>query len=131
MFINYVSNLPQALFLIFGCTTFAWSIICYFALPNGPIGAWFLSDEDQIKAVERVQDNLTGIKSHKIKHYQVMEALVDPKTWLLALFQFTQNVPNGGVGSVSFDYQISFGPITKRCLKVCFYRCRGLWIQHA
>jgi hypothetical protein len=29
-----------------------------------------------------------------------VEALLDPKTLLLALFQFTQNVPNGGAGSV-------------------------------
>lgn len=69
------------------------------------MGAWFLPIEDQVKAVERVQDNLTGIKSHHIKRYQVIEALLDPKTWILAMFQFTQNVPNGGVGSVCFSFQ--------------------------
>ncbi|KAJ5578610.1 uncharacterized protein N7459_007574 [Penicillium hispanicum] len=108
----------KALFIIFGSTTFAWSILCYFALPDGPIGAWFLSKEDQIKAVERVQDNLTGIKSHHIKRYQVIEALVDPKTWLLALFQFTQNVPNGGVGSFASIVVEGFGFTTLDTLLV-------------
>lgn len=92
----------QALFLLFGGITLLWSVVCWFAIPDSPMGAWFLPIEDQVKAVERVQDNLTGIKSHHIKRYQVIEALLDPKTWLLALFQFTQNVPNGGVGSVCF-----------------------------
>jgi hypothetical protein len=76
-------------------------MICYFTIPDSPMTAKFLSEEDRVKAVERVQDNLTGIKSHQVKRYQVIEALLDPKTWFLALFQFAQNVPNGGVGSVS------------------------------
>lgn len=90
----------QALFLLFGGITLAWSILCWFLIPDSPLTAWFLSKEDRVKAIERVQDNLTGIKNHQVKRYQVVEALLDPKTWLLALFQFTQNVPNGGAGSV-------------------------------
>ncbi|KAJ5825294.1 Major facilitator superfamily domain general substrate transporter [Penicillium riverlandense] len=108
----------KALFIIFGSTTFVWSIICYFALPDSPMGAWFLQEEDQIKAVERIQDNLTGIKSHRIKRYQVIEALVDPKTWLFALFQFTQNVPNGGVGSFASIVVEGFGFTTLDTLLV-------------
>ncbi|KAL2817901.1 putative MFS allantoate transporter [Aspergillus cavernicola] len=108
----------KALFIIFGSTTFAWSIICYFAIPDSPIGSWFLSKEDQFKAVERVQDNLTGIKSHHVKRYQVIEALVDPKTWLLALFQFTQSVPNGGVGSFASIVVEGFGFTTLDTLLV-------------
>lgn len=92
-----------------------WSVICWFAIPDSPLGAWFLPIEDQVKAVERVQDNLTGIKSHHVKRYQVIEALLDPKTWLLALFQFTQNVPNGGVGSVWCLF-FSFSPTKLICV---------------
>ncbi|CAI7629751.1 unnamed protein product [Penicillium glandicola] len=99
----------KALFIIFGTTTLAWSVVCYFAIPDSPIGAWFLSKEDQVKAVERVQENLTGIKSHHVKRYQVIEALSDPKTWLIALFQFTQNVPNGAVGSFASIVVEGFG----------------------
>ncbi|KAL2850145.1 major facilitator superfamily domain-containing protein [Aspergillus pseudoustus] len=99
----------KVLFLLFGGLTLGWSIICWFAVPNSPMTAWFLSKEDQFKAVERVQDNLTGIKSHHIKRYQIVEALLDPKTWLLALFQFTQNVPNGGVGAFATIVVEGFG----------------------
>ncbi|CAI7593544.1 unnamed protein product [Penicillium crustosum] len=108
----------KALFILFGGITLLWSVICWFAIPDSPMGAWFLPIEDQVKAVERVKDNLTGIKSHNIKRYQVIEALLDPKTWLLALFQFTQNVPNGGVGSFASIVVEGFGFTTLDTLLV-------------
>ncbi|KKK14657.1 hypothetical protein P175DRAFT_0484744 [Aspergillus ochraceoroseus IBT 24754] len=108
----------KALFLLFGGITFVWSIFCWFAIPDSPIGAWFLSKEDQVKAIERVQDNLTGIKNHHFKRYQLVEAFLDPKTWLLALFQFTQNVPNGGVGSFASIVVEGFGFTTLDTLLV-------------
>lgn len=73
------------------------------------MGAWFLEEEDQYKAIERVKDNLTGIKSNHVKLDQVLEAFKDPKVWLLAAIQLTQNVPNGALGSVSYLHpQLSF-----------------------
>ncbi|KAJ5518063.1 Major facilitator superfamily domain general substrate transporter, partial [Penicillium expansum] len=109
--VGHISGIAawKALFILFGGLTFVWSVICWFAIPNSPMGAWFLPIEDQVKAVERVQENMTGIKSHHIKRYQVIEALLDPKTWLLALFQFTQTVPNGGVGSFASIVVEGFG----------------------
>ncbi|RAO70591.1 uncharacterized protein BHQ10_006603 [Talaromyces amestolkiae] len=109
--IGHVNSIApwKALFLLFGGITFAWSILCWFLIPDSPLTAWFLSQEDQVKAIERVQDNLTGIKNHQVKRYQVVEALLDPKTWLLALFQFTQNVPNGGAGSFASIVVEGFG----------------------
>ncbi|KAL4782216.1 major facilitator superfamily domain-containing protein [Aspergillus varians] len=109
--IGHIDTMPawKALFLLFGALTFGWSVICWFGIPNSPLGAWFLSKEDQVKAIERVQDNLTGIKNNHIKWYQVAEALMDPKTWMLAIFQFTQNVPNGGVGAFASIVVEGFG----------------------
>jgi hypothetical protein len=68
-------------------------------------------EEDQYKAIERVKDNLTGIKNHHFKFYQVLEAFKDPKVWLLAAIQLTQNVPNGAVGSVSHLHHIRLGKV--------------------
>jgi hypothetical protein len=87
--------------------TLIWSIFCWYLIPNSPVGAWFLREEDQYKAIERVKDNLTGIKSHDLKSYQVLEAFKDPKVWLLAAIQLTQNVPNGAIGSVSHPHHIT------------------------
>jgi hypothetical protein len=63
--------------------------------------ARFLRDKaDRIKAVERINDNMTGVKSSTWKWGQVKEALLDPKTWFFFFFQLSQTVPNC-VGTVS------------------------------
>ncbi|KAL2828775.1 major facilitator superfamily domain-containing protein [Aspergillus cavernicola] len=118
--VGHISGIApwKALFLLFGGITLVWSVVCWFAIPDSPLGAWFLSAEDQVKAIERVQDNLTGIKNHHVKRYQIVEAFMDPKTWLLALFQFAQNVPNGGVGSFASIVVEGFGFTTLDTLLV-------------
>ncbi|KAH8884206.1 putative MFS allantoate transporter [Thozetella sp. PMI_491] len=90
----------KALFLIFGGATLLWSVVCFFFIPDSPLTAWFLSPEDRYKAIQRVQSNMTGFKSHEWKWDQMWEAVYDPKTWFLAFFQFTQNLPNGAFTSI-------------------------------
>lgn len=63
--------------------------------------ARFLNEQDRVKAVERVQENKTGIKNNVWKLPQAVEATLDIKIWLLVLIQLSQNVANGGVQSVS------------------------------
>jgi hypothetical protein len=60
-----------------------------------------LNISDREKAVARVQENLTGIKNDKFKWEQCQEAVMDMKTWFLVLIQFSSNIPNGGVTTVS------------------------------
>ncbi|QRV94599.1 major facilitator superfamily transporter [Ceratobasidium sp. AG-Ba] len=45
-------------------------------------------------AVERIKVNQTGIENKVWKKYQFIEALVDPKTWLFALFACIGTIPN-------------------------------------
>ncbi|GKT86067.1 major facilitator superfamily transporter [Colletotrichum tofieldiae] len=87
----------KAVFLIFGGITTAWSIAIFFLLPDTPIKARFLNEADRVKAVERVEENLTGIKSEKFKWYQCVEAMTDVKAWLLFTIQISAQIANGGV----------------------------------
>ena len=64
--------------------------------------AWFLNNEERSMAVERVRENKTGIKNDKWKTCQIVEALTDPKAWLLVSIQMCCNIPNGGITSVSY-----------------------------
>lgn len=73
----------------------------YFFLPDTPMAARFLNEQDRIKAVQRVQENKTGIKNNEWKLPQAIEATLDIKIWLLVIIQLTTNVANGGVQSVS------------------------------
>ncbi|KAH6639817.1 major facilitator superfamily domain-containing protein [Boeremia exigua] len=87
----------KAVFLLFGALTVAWSAAIYYFLPNEPSGARFLNASDRTKAVDRVQENMTGIKNNTWKWSQSIEALLDVKIWLLVAIQLAQNVANGGL----------------------------------
>lgn len=94
----------QAVFLLFGALTMAWSAAIYFFLPNEPSNAKFLDAFDRDKAINRVQENMTGIKNNTWKWSQSIEALLDVKIWLLVAIQVAQNIANGGLHGVSALY---------------------------
>lgn len=75
-----------------------------FFLPDTPMNARFLSQEDRVKAVERVQENMTGIKNNTWKTSQTIEALLDIKVWLLVLIQLSAQIANGGVHGVRIHF---------------------------
>lgn len=102
---NYVVIL-QAVFLIFGAATVAWSAGIFFFLPDEPMNARFLSKTDRSKAVLRVKENMTGVKSNKIKWDQCKEALLDIDCWMIVLIQLCNNIPNGGVASVRLSLHV-------------------------
>ena len=81
--------------------TFAWAIVLFFFLPDTPANARFLSEDERVRAVDRVRSNQTGIKDNHFKWHQVREVLLDAKIWLLVLFQLTFSIPNGAFTTVS------------------------------
>ncbi|KAF2625504.1 MFS general substrate transporter [Macroventuria anomochaeta] len=87
----------KAVFLLFGALTVAWSAAIYFFLPNEPSNARFLNTADRAKTIDRVQENMTGIKNNTWKWGQSIEALLDVKIWLLVAIQLAQNIANGGL----------------------------------
>jgi hypothetical protein len=52
-------------------------------MPDLPSTARFLSAQEKVIAVERVAANRQGVKNHYFKWYQVKQAALDPKTWIL------------------------------------------------
>ena len=74
----------QYIYVLAGGLTFLFGLWC-FALPNSSLNAWFLTEEERIVAVERLRAGHTGLKSNKIEFYQVKEAVLDIKVWLVAL----------------------------------------------
>jgi MFS family permease len=91
----------RALFLIFGAATVIWSTAVFFLLPDTPMEARFLSQDDRVKAVVRVKENMTGIKNDNVKWGQVKEALLDPLAWMIVILQMLLCIPNGAVTTVS------------------------------
>ncbi|PYH32952.1 vitamin H transporter [Aspergillus neoniger CBS 115656] len=87
----------KVIFLLFGSLTVALSLVFIFLMPDTPMQAWFMNDEDRLKAVTRVRMNMTGIKSSEFKWRQCTEALLDAKTWLFCAITFFGQVPNGAL----------------------------------
>jgi len=59
----------------------------------------WLSEDEKKLAVERLRGNHTGIKNKIFKRYQLVEALLDPKTWFLFFFGLSTQVVNGSVSN--------------------------------
>ncbi|KAK7013848.1 MFS general substrate transporter [Favolaschia claudopus] len=84
----------QWLMIITGILTLITSLAFWFFFPDSPTNAWFLTPEERAVAVMRLKVNQTGVENKHFKKEQMMEALLDPKTWLFALFSALDNVPN-------------------------------------
>lgn len=74
----------QYIYLLAGSLTFLFGLLC-FALPDSPLSAWFLSEEERVAAVERLRAGQTGVRCERFKWGQVREALLDVKVWLVAV----------------------------------------------
>lgn len=66
----------------------------WWILPDSPVTAGFLTDRERLIAIERLKDNKTGVKNTHHKKTQVIEAVCDPKVWMLALAIFFHNMTN-------------------------------------
>lgn len=86
----------RLLFIIIGALTLLIGVLMVLYLPNSPMTAWWLTPRQRCIAVMRVQENRTGVASKRFKGYQVKEALLDPKTYLVFLTNVGLNIPNGG-----------------------------------
>ncbi|KAI1100540.1 MFS general substrate transporter [Jackrogersella minutella] len=93
----------QIIFLFFGLITVAFSFVMLAFMPDSPIEAKFLSDEDKLIAVERLRMNQMGVISRKWSNDHLKEALLDPKSWFWFALMFSISIPSGGIST--------FGPL--------------------
>ena len=82
------------LYFVMGAISVLWSIVLFFFLPDSQLTARFFSMEEKRAAVEMVRSNNTGIHSKTFKKDQLVEALLDIKTWVFVTVTFFSNAPN-------------------------------------
>ncbi|GAO14021.1 uncharacterized protein UV8b_01897 [Ustilaginoidea virens] len=109
----------KAVFLFFGGFTIAWSAVVWLLLPDTPMKARFLSQQDRRKALLRVKENMTGIKNDEIKWRQVREAASEVKTWLMVALQLAISIPNGAATTFLNIVVKGFGFSTFQTLLLC------------
>ncbi|CAK7214050.1 hypothetical protein SCUCBS95973_002014 [Sporothrix curviconia] len=93
----------QIIFMFFGVITVAFSFVMFAFMPDSPVEAKFLKDEDKVMAVERLRMNQMGVLSREWRWDHVREALRDVKTWLWTALIFSISIPSGGIST--------FGPL--------------------
>lgn len=87
----------KLIYLILGAFTVVWGILFILVVPDNPVSAKWLNEDERVVAVQRVMDNKTGTKTRTFVKAQVVEALTDPKILLLALISFVNAVASGGL----------------------------------
>ncbi|KAJ6148941.1 hypothetical protein N7471_000140 [Penicillium samsonianum] len=119
--IGHISNSVEPwrwIFIIFGIVTFAYGIVFYIFLPDNPHNARFLSKEEAKFIHERARRESHTTVSHKWSKSQCIEALIDPKTWLIFVYSMASSIPNGGLTSFGSIVISGFGYSTFNTLLV-------------
>lgn len=93
----------QIIFLFCGLLTVLVSGFVWIFMPDSPMEAKFLNDHEKLIAVERLRMNQMGVASRVWKWDHVMEAFLDPKTWLWFSMLTAVSIPSGGIAT--------FGPL--------------------
>ena len=63
-------------------------------MPDSPVHAVWLTRKERIIAIERVRYDQGGTENKTIKKSQVIEALLDPRSWLIVLLTVMSKEPS-------------------------------------
>ena len=81
-------------FIIIGALCTLWAIIMFFFVPDSPhLTKWF-TREERLTILSRKRHDHAGKERRQWDASQVLEAFIDPKTYLFFLFGLTANIPN-------------------------------------
>ncbi|OAA51922.1 Major facilitator superfamily domain, general substrate transporter [Metarhizium rileyi] len=90
------------MYIILGLATCLWAIPMFFLLPDSISTANFLTPEEREIARNRVVIAGTGSTENSSWRWdQVVECLIDPKSWLIFFISLLTQIPNGGTQGFS------------------------------
>ncbi|KAJ8122541.1 hypothetical protein ONZ43_g1294 [Nemania bipapillata] len=89
----------QVIFLFCGVLTFLYGIAFLIFMPDSPMEAKYMSEREQLIAVERLRANQMGVASRKWRWDHALETLLDLKTWLWFLIMTSISIASGGIGT--------------------------------
>ncbi|KAK6221633.1 allantoin permease [Colletotrichum tabaci] len=88
----------QLIFLLIGGANLLSSVLFLYIVPDSPMAARWLNEREKLVAVDRVSQNMIGIKDKAFKWKQIQEAFLDPKVYILCICGFCNGVGSGGLG---------------------------------
>ncbi|KAJ5369506.1 hypothetical protein N7509_014118 [Penicillium cosmopolitanum] len=99
----------RIMFIVLGLITSVVGALTFFFIPDTPIKAKWLSEEEKVALLEHVSSNQTGVWSTKINLKQIGEGLIDPQLWLITLTTILISVSSGVVTTYSATLIAGFG----------------------
>lgn len=81
------------LYLVFGALAILCGIAVMIWMPDSPLHARFLTQEEKIAAIERIRETQTGTENKVFKKEQFFEALLDIRSWLIVLTTMLSQSP--------------------------------------
>lgn len=73
------------MFIALGIITLFVAVTTYLWLPDSPMNAKFLSDQEKKAVIQHVSVNMTGIVNNKMRPKELLEGVKDIQIWLLFL----------------------------------------------
>ncbi|KAI1815525.1 MFS general substrate transporter [Poronia punctata] len=89
----------QVIFVFCGGLTVLFGIVFILLMPDSPMEARYLSEREQLVAVERLRANQMGVASRRWKWGHVLETCMDFKTVLWFLIMTSISIASGGIGT--------------------------------
>jgi MFS family permease len=77
----------RAMFWITGAMTIVWACVVGIFMPDNPVKAKFVTERQKAIVIDKIRQDQTGVENKTFKKDQMIEAFLDPKTWLMFLFQ--------------------------------------------
>ncbi|OCH93599.1 MFS general substrate transporter [Obba rivulosa] len=106
----------KIVYLLLGGLAIIVGVVVILWLPDSPVHARILTKEERIAALERVRDDQGGTENKRLKKDQVIEALLDIRTWLIVLTTLLTSIPNGALSNFSNIIIKSFGYTSRQTL---------------
>ncbi|ORX33310.1 major facilitator superfamily domain-containing protein [Kockovaella imperatae] len=116
----------KLIFYILGSLTVVIGLVLFFFMADGPSTAKWIKKDDRPAAVARVAQSGVGMKTTTFDWKHGMEAMTDPKNWLLSIAMFGSSVPNGVLTNFSGSIIKGLGYST---LNAALLDCAGRSLQ--
>ncbi|KAL9090731.1 MAG: hypothetical protein Q9165_005219 [Trypethelium subeluteriae] len=88
----------RIMFLTLGLCTFVFALVLFLLLPDTPMQARFLTDQEKVAIIKHVKVNQTGIEGKHFIPQQLIEAIFDVQIWI---FFFTFMLGGTGSGAIT------------------------------
>ncbi|ETN44523.1 uncharacterized protein HMPREF1541_10193 [Cyphellophora europaea CBS 101466] len=91
----------RIMFVFLGVLTVIIGTIAFFFLPDSPMKARFLTDDEKAAVLHHTAENQTGIQNTHFKLAHIWEALLDVQLWLMTLITILISISSGVVTTYS------------------------------